>query len=237
MPPAADSGAPPMPDRKRLPRIPEPEVMSDAGEAEAYAEADFSEVNAMFTARLLALAGRRRQAAAVDLGTGPAEIPVRVARARPGWRVTAVDASVPKLRAARRNVRAARAGRAVRLVRADVHRSRLPAGAIDHVFSNSLLHHLPEPGGLWQEVARLAQPGALIFVRDLRRPPTRARARRIVAAYAGGEPLRLKESFYNSLLAAFTPAEIRAQLRRAGLRSLRVVLPTDRHVDVVGRLP
>jgi ubiquinone/menaquinone biosynthesis C-methylase UbiE len=226
-----------MTGRERLPRIPEPEVMSDAEEAAAYAAADFSAVNARFTARLLALAGRHRGLVVVDLGTGPAEIPARVARARPGWRVTAVDASAPMLQAARRNIRAARVGRAVRLVRADALRSDLPAGAFDIVISNSLLHHLPDPDALWKEIRRLGKPGALVFVRDLRRAPTRARARRIVAAYAQDEPLRLKESFYNSLLAAFTPAEIRAQLRRAGLGKLRIVLSSDRHVDVVGRLP
>jgi ubiquinone/menaquinone biosynthesis C-methylase UbiE len=220
-----------------MPRIPEPEVMSDAGEAEAYAKADFSEVNATFAARLLALVGRRRMAEAVDLGAGPAEIPVLVARARPGWRVTAVDASVPMLRAARRNVRAARVGRSVRLCRADALDSGLPAAAFDVVFSNSLLHHLPEPDGLWREIRRLGRPGAVVFVRDLRRPVSRSRARRIVERYSGDESTTLKQSFYESLLAAFTPAEIRAQLRRAGLRCLRVFLPTDRHVDVVGRLP
>ena len=221
----------------RPPRIPEPEVMAGAEEAEAYAKADFRGVNARFVRRLLALAGRRPRARAVDLGTGPADIPCRVARARPGWRIDAVDASTPMLRAARAAVRKARAGRAVRLRCADALACGLPSHAFDVVFSNSLLHHLPDPAALWREVARLAKPGGLVFVRDLRRPPTRARARRLVARYAAGEPPVQRRSFYNSLLAAFTPAEIRAQLRRAGLGRLRVALPSDRHVDVTGRLP
>jgi ubiquinone/menaquinone biosynthesis C-methylase UbiE len=221
----------------RLPRIPEREVMSGAEEAAAYAKADFSEVNAAFAARLLARAGRRRRADAVDLGTGPADIPVRVARARRGWRVTAVDASAAMLRAARANVRRAGVGRAVRLLRADALRTGLPAAAFDIVFSNSLLHHLPKPDGLWREIRRLGKPGAVVFVRDLRRPASRARARQIVETYSGGESPTLKRSFYESLLAAFTPGEIRAQLRKAGLSRLRVTLPTDRHLDVCGRLP
>jgi ubiquinone/menaquinone biosynthesis C-methylase UbiE len=221
----------------RFLRIPEPEVISDAGEAEAYAKADFSEVNAAFAARLLALAGRRWTARAVDLGTGPAEIPVRVALARPGWRVTAVDASIPMLRAARRNVRAARVGRAVRLCRADALDCGLPGAGFDVVFSNSLLHHLQEPDGLWREIRRLGKPGAVVFVRDLRRPPSRARARRIVETYSGDASATLKRSFYESLLAAFTPGEVRAQLRRSGLSRLRVTLPSDRHMDICGRLP
>ena len=221
----------------RLPRIPEPEVMSGADEAAAYAKADFSGVNAAFAARLLVLAGRRRRAEAVDLGTGPADIPVRVARGRRGWRITAVDASAAMLRAARTNVRRARVGRAVRLLRADALRTGLPAASFDVVFSNSLLHHLPRPGGLWREIRRLGKRGAVVFVRDLRRPLSRARARRIVETYSGGESPTLKRSFYESLLAAFTPGEVRAQLRKAGLFRLRITLPSDRHVDVFGRLP
>ncbi len=225
-----------MPDRLRA-RIPERQIMSDVEEAEAYAKADFAEVNARFVRRLLALAGRRPRARAVDLGTGPADIPVRAARARPGWRIVAVDASAPMLRAGRAAVRKARAGRAVRLLRGNACATRLPAKTFDVVFSNSLLHHLPDPAALWREIARLAKPGATVFVRDLRRPPTRARARRLVARYAAGEPAVQRRSFYNSFLAAFTPAEIRAQLRRAGLGRLRIALPSDRHVDVFGRIP
>lgn len=221
----------------RIPRMPEPEVMSVAEEAEAYARADFREVNARFVRRLLALAGRRPRARAIDLGTGPADIPVRIARARPGWRIVAVDASVPMLRAARAAVRKAGAGRAIRLLRADACATGLPARTFDVVFSNSLPHHLRDPMALWREIARLAKPRGLVFVRDLRRPPTCARARRLVARYAAGEPPVLQRSFYNSLLAAFTPAELRAQLRRAGLDRLRVVRSSDRHVDVVGWMP
>jgi ubiquinone/menaquinone biosynthesis C-methylase UbiE len=193
-------------------------------------------VNARFARRLVALAGRRRRAAAVDLGTGPADIPLRVARLRPGWRIVAVDASAPMLRTARAAVRRARLGRAVRLLRADACATGLPDASADVVFSNSLLHHLHDPAPFWREVARIAKPGAAILVRDLRRPETRARARRIVARYAAGEPALLRNAFFHSLLAAFTPAEIRAQLRRAGLTGLRLTRPSDRHVDIYGRL-
>ena len=57
----------------------EPELMDDKAEAEAYARADFAEVNDAFVDRLLELAGPRETAAAVDLGTGPADIPIPMA--------------------------------------------------------------------------------------------------------------------------------------------------------------
>ena len=65
-------------------RVPEPEYMDLNHEAQAYAEADFTEVNAAFVERLMEVAGDVDQAWALDLGTGPADIPVRVARVKPG---------------------------------------------------------------------------------------------------------------------------------------------------------
>ena len=76
-----------------MPRQPEPELMDDAAEALAYAAADFSDVNQAFADRLAELAGPLVEAEAADLGTGPGDIPIRVARARPRWHITALDAA------------------------------------------------------------------------------------------------------------------------------------------------
>ena len=87
-----------------IPRRGEPEVMDDLAEAQAYAAADFADVNEAFVARLLELAGPPAKARAVDLGTGPGDIPIRLVRARPGWHVTAVDASLAMLNLARQAI-------------------------------------------------------------------------------------------------------------------------------------
>jgi hypothetical protein len=52
--------------------------------------------------------------------------------------------------------------------------------------------------------------------------------------YAEGEPEVLRRDFYNSLLAAFEPGEIRSQLRDEGLDGLRVRSVSDRHVTISG---
>jgi hypothetical protein len=62
------------------------------------------------------------------------------------------------------------------------------------------------------------------------------RAREFVRKYCGNEPAVLRRDFYNSLLAAFTPAEVRRQLKRAGLRGLKVRVISDRHLLVAGRV-
>lgn len=56
----------------------EPEYMDLPEEADAYAEADFSEVNEAFVAKLVELAGARTNAKALELGTGPGDITIRL---------------------------------------------------------------------------------------------------------------------------------------------------------------
>lgn len=212
-------------------RQPEPEYIDLETEAVAYADADFSDVNAAFAERLVDLAAGSPEdaATALDLGSGPADIPHRASALRPSWRIVALDASAAMLRLARRSPR-------VGLVRADAGRCPFADASFDIVFSNSILHHLPQPAALWREVGRVARPGALVFLRDLARPDTEQAARSVVAKYAGSESILLQEEYYRSLLAAFTPDEVRDQLRDARLHSLSVAMATDRHLDVYGRL-
>ena len=218
-------------------RRPEPELMDLHEEAEAYAVADFAEVNDRFVRRLTELAGPVVSARAVDLGTGPADIPIRVVRARPSWHVTAVDGSQAMLNLARAAVEKAGLSASIELVLADAKATSLPGGAFDLVFSNSILHHINDVDPLWAEVKRLGNPGAVVFLRDLARPSSEKDALDLVEKYSGDESDLLKEEFYRSLLAAYTPGEVRAQLERSGLSGLEVEMASDRHLDVFGRLP
>ncbi len=220
-----------------MPRQPEPELMDDSSEAYAYAVADFAEVNRAFAQRLVELAGRLDEARAVDLGTGPGDIPVLVARAMPGWSITAVDASEPMLRYAHEAASAAGLADRIRLLLADVKDTGLPAGGFDVVFSNSILHHITDTASFWSEVRRIAAPGAVVLVRDLARPDSASSAEQIVHTYAAEETELLREEFYRSLLSAYTPQEVCGQLTRAGLNRLRVETVSDRHLDVCGTLP
>jgi SAM-dependent methyltransferase len=114
-------------------------------------------------------------------------------------------------------------------------RERAP---FDAAVSNSLLHHLHEPMVLWSEIKAITKVGAPILIMDLVRPTTRAAARDIVETYARDERPILKSDFFNSLLAAFTIDEVRAQLRAAQLdRVLTVEMMSDRHLSVFGVCP
>ena len=225
-----------VPDDRLDRRIPEPELMDEADQVEAYAAADFADVNQGFVDRFCQSFPERVRGTVVDLGCGPADIPLRLARAVPALEILAIDAARAMLEAGRRVLASRGAARRVRLLAARVPALPLRGGVVDACISNSSLHHLPEPVPFWREVRRIARPGAALFVMDLSRPVSRAGAREIVERYAGQESAILRRDFYNSLLAAFTVAEVRSQLAQSGLERCRCEAIDDRHWLVAGRI-
>ena len=216
-------------------RVLEPELMDDEAQADAYARADFAEVNQSFVDHLVAEFPELENARVVDLGCGPADILVRLADRWPHVEAVGVDGAEAMLASGRQVI--ADRGLAPRI---QLVRSMLPGADVvpgfDAVVSNSLLHHLANPDVLWTEAVRLGKPGAAVVIVDLMRPESKAAAERIVETYAKDEQPVLKIDFYNSLLAAFTPGEVRQQLSNAGLSQLRVEEISDRHLRVQGRL-
>jgi ubiquinone/menaquinone biosynthesis C-methylase UbiE len=199
-------------------------------EAAAYAEADFEEVNEAFVEDLLEVAGDATAISIVDLGCGPGDIPRRIREARPAWRVVAVDASRPMLRLGRS------AAPEVRFVQADAKALPFPSATFDLVLSNSILHHVSDPVVFWRAAVAAARPGGLLFVRDLMRPDSPESAQDLVDIYAETASPLLRESFFRSLLAAYTLGEVRHQLKTAGISGMTVRAASDRHVDVFGRI-
>jgi SAM-dependent methyltransferase len=211
-------------------RTSEPELMTDADQVLAYAEADFEEPHQRF----VDLLGERlprlpESGTALDIGCGPGDITCRFARAFSRFHVDGLDGSLPMLDLARKA--AASAGVSER---ASFHLCYLPDGSAprpdyDLVFSNSLLHHLADPAVLWQSVRRWCKEGGFVFVMDLSRPASVDDAARLVDQYSRDEPEVLRRDFYNSLLAAYRPDEVRQQLKQAGLAHLLLEVVSDRH--------
>jgi 2-polyprenyl-3-methyl-5-hydroxy-6-metoxy-1,4-benzoquinol methylase len=217
-------------------RVPEPELMADAAQALAYALADFDEPHsrciALLRERMSALPSR---GAALDLGCGPGDITLRFARAFPGWEIDAIDGAAAMLSLARVAARDAGLAARLRFVEAHLPAATLPRNHYDVVFSNSLLHHLADPAAFW-EWLRDTFSGTPLFLMDLTRPETAEIAQQMVDRYAVGEPEVLRTDFFNSLCAAYTPAEITDQLHCAHLSGLSINIVSDRHLIVTGRI-
>ncbi len=122
-------------------------------------------------------------------------------------------------------------------VQCDVKWLPFAAATFCVVISNSILHHVTGVESFWREIKRIGKPGAALFLRDLARPTSEAEAADLVATRAGTESALLQEEFYRSLLAAYTPEEVRGQLDKAGICGMQVMQVSDRHLDVKGRLP
>ena len=211
--------------------------MTDEAQTLAYATASFEQVNQGFVDRYRASFPKGIGGKMVDLGCGPADIPVRFARSLPGYSITAVDGSEAMVNLAQQAVIAAGVTDRVQVRRARLPMLPLPLQSFDAVVSNSLVHHMPDPFVFWNELVRLGKPGATVLIMDLFRPESPERARAIVESYAAQEAPVLKEDFYNSLCAAFTLREVRLQIRSRGLGGLVCELASDRHWVVWGHLP
>ena len=216
-------------------RTPEPELMLDPEQVGAYAAADFEAPHQRFIELLkMRLTPLPERGVALDLGCGPGDISFRFLRAFPAWSVDAVDGSPAMIAAGR--AAAVAAGLHDRIEFGEV---LLPDGApprrsYDLLFSNSLLHHLADPAVLWSSLRRWSEPATRVFIMDLMRPASQADARALVERYASGEPAVLRTDFHNSLLAAYRPVEVEAQLQAAGLSHLAIEVISDRHFIVWG---
>ena len=219
-------------------RVPEPELMEEEAQAIAYAAADFNESDAMFVDRFAETFDPFIGGTFLDLGCGPGNIAFRLARHYPDSSVHAVDGAAAML--AQGAAILAQSGdikSRVELIQGFIPDAALPLETYAAVVSNSLLHHLPDPGVLWSTILRYAASGAPVQVMDLARPADEGAAMALQARHVGDAPKVLRDDFYNSLLAAFEPAEVEAQLADAGIKGWQVDMVTDRHMIVSGRAP
>jgi ubiquinone/menaquinone biosynthesis C-methylase UbiE len=210
-----------------LDRVLEPEVMDSEEDAHEYEAIDNTGVNLEFVRRTLELAPE--QGRVLDIGTGPADIAILLAQRAPGLRILAVDLGEHMLALARKNVERAGLGHLIEVARADAKATGLDDGTFDLVLCNSLVHHIPEPLDLFKEVARVARPGAALFLKDLHRPSTEAEHRHLVETYAKNDTAYQRRLFSDSLRAALTVAEVEDFCARAGLEGVTVHRSSDRH--------
>ncbi|HWO74225.1 MAG TPA: class I SAM-dependent methyltransferase, partial [Dehalococcoidia bacterium] len=214
-----------------LKRVPEPETMDSDEEVEAYASAaaqayldaiDNSFVDHL--ARLIAPWGDgAARARVLDLGCGPGQILVKIKRRWPAMRILGLDAGPNMVEKARRD--AAEAGvdieyRVFRLGPQGERRLPCDDGEFDVALCNSTLHHLEDPRGALDELARVTKPDGAVLVRDLQRPtllpfPLHVN---LFGRYYTGEMRRLYEA---SVRAAYTKSELEALLRASRLNDGR----------------
>jgi ubiquinone/menaquinone biosynthesis C-methylase UbiE len=220
-----------------FPRVPEPEVMDDSGEVEAYASAaaqeHLDEIDNTLIEHAVRLVRGCERGRALDIGTGPGQIVIKLARRLPGWNLTGVDRSPGMIAHARMNLAAAgdKLGNRVAFELADGNRPPFPDKSFELVMCNSVLHHLSEPANLLSEMARLAMDNGAILLRDLRRPGRLAYALHVRwhGRNYSGEMLRL---YRDSVRAAYTVPELEQLLRSSAISGARVFQHHSTHIGI-----
>jgi ubiquinone/menaquinone biosynthesis C-methylase UbiE len=212
-----------------IPRTLEPEAMDTPEGARDYDAMDHATVNARFVAEFLDAHGPCRGGELLDVGTGPARIPIALCRADRSARVLGIDLAEAMLERARSNVAEAGLSDRIRCVRADAQGLLYPNGHFEAVLSNSIIHHLADPAPALAEMARVVAPGGTLFVRDLARPDDLEMLARLVTTYAGDEAPAARALFEASLHAALTLREVRDVVRTLVRSDADVVMTSDRH--------
>ena len=217
-----------------LPRTPEPEVMESADEVEVYSSAaaqryldaiDNTLVDHI--ARLGGASGRL-----LDVGCGPGNIALKIARRWPGVRVVGVDFSQNMILAARAAAASQQLTARTDFLAGDAKKLPFPDGAFDFVLSNSVLHHLQDPLGMLDEMARVVKPGGIVLLRDLRRPG-RLICPWHVRWYGRHYSGLMKKLFTDSVRAAYTGEELTRMLQASGLAVARVFYHERTHLGFV----
>ncbi len=216
-----------------LERIPEPEVMDDRDGVEAYtasaAQAWLERIDRTFVdhaMRLGVAAG-----SALDIGTGPGLIPIMLAAKSPGLRLTGVDLSEPMLQKARDAAKEAGVADRLDFRLGDAKSLPFPKRSFDLVLCNSLLHHLPDPLALFNEISRVIKPGGALLLRDLRRPSRLEFP--LHAGWFGRHFAGLMRQLYrDSLHAAYTRTELEDLLHRSKLAGARVFRTGRTHIGI-----
>lgn len=211
-------------------RIVEQEVMDTAEAAEAYDAMAHGEVDNAFVERVLALGAKDGHF--LDVGTGPAQIPILLAQRCPDIRITAIDLSEEMLNIAKRHIAAAELAARITLEHVDAKALPYPDNTFDGLISNSIVHHIHDSLRALQEMSRVVKPGGLVLIRDLVRPETPEEAQAFVDKYAAEDTPYQQKLYYDSFLAAFTIAEVNEMLEEMDLPRAVVVQSTDRHWSV-----
>jgi ubiquinone/menaquinone biosynthesis C-methylase UbiE len=220
-----------------MPRVPEPEVMDDSAEVEAYSSAaGQSHLNAIddtLVEHTLRLLKGRERGRALDVGTGPGQIVIKLARCLTQWKFVGVDRSQGMIAQAQANLASAGGGLAPRVEFqvADGNRLPFPDSSFDLVLCNSVLHHLAEPEKLLSEIARLVTSGGAILLRDLRRPGSFAyplHVRWHGRHYSGV----MYQLYCDSVRSAYTTPELKQLLNSAALPRTRVFQHHSTHIGL-----
>jgi ubiquinone/menaquinone biosynthesis C-methylase UbiE len=170
----------------------------------------------------------------LDLGCGPGNSSLAIARARPDVRVVGLDLAPRMLTRARRRLAQARLHGRVALLLASALEIPLAAASTDAVVGHSFLYLVPRRAEVLCEALRVLRPGGTVAFMEPNAAPAR-----LGAVLAQGHDVRFLVSValwrpFSALHGRFTPRTLAETLCAAGLEDVTVE-PELGGLGIVGR--
>lgn len=241
-------------------RVLEPAPEDPALDAVAYKAMDHRQVNTAFVDDLLV--GGKVGPRVIDLGCGPAEIPLILSKrfrdaedagelsqlnfADGRLEIMAVDFSVEMLESAQFEIELEGMQDFIHLQQIDLtDPEALQEDLAQTILSNTVLHHLPDPITAIQVAVRALMPGGRLFIRDLFRPDSEAEIERLVELHGGGADSGVdvppeyapSQLLRQSLWAGLTLQEAREMVGRVGIPEEAIQMTSDRHWTLDWTMP
>ena len=191
---------------------------------------EHGEVDQAFVDRVIALGASTGHF--LDVGTGPAQIPILLAKTCPNIQITAIDLSEEMLKIAEQHVIDAGLRDRITLKLVDAKDLPFPDKSFDGLISNSIVHHIHDALKALIDMGRVVKPKGLVLIRDLIRPETIADAQGFVDKYAADDTPYQQKLYYDSFLASFTIPEVNEMLIQMNIPGAAVVQSTDRHWSI-----
>ncbi len=106
--------------------------------------------------------------AILEIGSGPGEVALEIARRLPGAEIVGVDLAAAMVERASARARVEQRDAHVRFQLADAASLPFADGSFDIVVSTLSLHHWSDPAAVFVEVGRVLRPGGVALIYDLR---------------------------------------------------------------------
>ncbi len=169
-----------------------------------------------FVRQVMAKFGDQKEAEVLDIGSGPGWVTTGIARAKPEWSVTGLDASPEMLKHAADL--SSRKKIPVEWVRGFADKTGLPEEKFSLVVSSLAFHEFPDGRAAIQEMLRVLKKGGQIFIADLVRPSSLGFFYyRCIAPFIAPFSAAFRDQFYASLKSAYNINEIRTIVEEMGL--------------------
>ena len=214
-------------------RRPEEETMTHPAEVEEYSKytnnAYLESLDNTLVDHTLRLGVRR--GVALDVGTGPGQIPVKIAKRESRLKIYGIDTSDSMLMTAAQH--AFNEGVQSRVIFQSGDAKSIPFDdhTFDMVLCNSVLHHMADPVGLFNEINRVVKPDGAILIRDFRRP-LKGMLRIHISWFGRFYHGLLKELYAASVTASYTKNELTQILAASDIEGASVFTLGMTHLGV-----